>query len=772
MKNKIILSLLLVCALAMPVFAKAISVNELQALIAQLQAQIQALQIQLQQTQGQQPVQWCHTFNTNLGIGSNGEEVAYLQTALEKEGLYQSQGKFGYDENIASVVVGFQQKYASEILSPVGLKYGTGYLGKSTRAKLNKMYGCGNNPVTNKSITVSAPVAGQIIKSPVTISGKAVAFEGQFHIKIKDNNGVVLLDINTMGASSYGDPIPFSGQFTYNTPTAQNGIIEVFEFSAKDGSEVNKVSVLVSFGDYQGKNTCADTDGGKSYYNIGSIYDSGKTFFTDYCMDSSKLKEYFCLPYSSSGLGGPAEEIYTCPNGCSNGACIALPVQNSIDLYPGAIKTDQNGFTLEVWNVGTKTPNSVYDQVKMAGVTAGGYMSSDQMPKPGGYGIVRYEYSTFNNPTPGATYSLIFTVDPKNEISEINENDNVKTYNIVIPQKSITVVSPNGGEQVILGQTYTIKWNSTGVDKVGVLLIDYLSGGTRSMDISASLSNQGVLYWGVSQNTVDAIGGKVGDNYKIRVYELKSDGTIGAQDDSDNYFTFASSTTSVTCTDSDGGKSYYTKGTTLWGPISGKTYDATDGCDTAGKTLSERYCSNGYSAVEYYTCPNGCFDGACKNTQAVPTITSSKNLSLSSQVTVEPGFTNSKIASFIITAGNAEGMDVNSIVLQLATSSNQYIQNVRLYKGELAGGTQIGYTVGGGGVLTGSTNYTVYPNPALRFSAGQQIVLNVYADILTGAPIGNAGKIVLTKLTSVSRITNLEVDNSTNVAGQSILISQ
>lgn len=122
---------------------QAVTVDELLAQITALKEQIISLQQQLGTTK---PVEqaWCHAFNSNLRVGDSGKEVAALQEALSRSGFAvgNDQGQATFGEQTAAAVVGFQQKYASEVLAPYGLQYGTGFVGKSTRAKLTALYGC------------------------------------------------------------------------------------------------------------------------------------------------------------------------------------------------------------------------------------------------------------------------------------------------------------------------------------------------------------------------------------------------------------------------------------------------------------------------------------------------------------------------------------------------------------------------------------------------------------------------------------------------------
>ncbi len=90
-----------------------------------------------------------------------------------------------------------------------------------------------------------------------------------------------------------------------------------------------------------GNPSCSDTDGGIIYNVTGTVYvDSGNGTnysVTDYCINNSTLREYYCV---DPNLGNASWVQYTCPFGCSAGACQQPPV----DTTPPSINYTTNAF--------------------------------------------------------------------------------------------------------------------------------------------------------------------------------------------------------------------------------------------------------------------------------------------------------------------------------------------------------------------------------------------------------------------------------------------
>lgn len=80
-------------------------------------------------------------FKSNLGLGSQGQEVRELQKCLAKDIEVYPEGEItGYFGKLTkAAVIRFQEKYALEILNPHGLKAGTGKVKAGTRKKLNQL---------------------------------------------------------------------------------------------------------------------------------------------------------------------------------------------------------------------------------------------------------------------------------------------------------------------------------------------------------------------------------------------------------------------------------------------------------------------------------------------------------------------------------------------------------------------------------------------------------------------------------------------------------
>ena len=116
--------------------------------IAGLQAQINTLGGGTTTGGGVTGIPAGFTFTGNLGQGSSGTDVMYLQMLLNSNSATQvaatgvgspgSETQFYGPLSTASVTA-FHNLYASEILAPLGLTSGTGFFGPSSRTKANSL---------------------------------------------------------------------------------------------------------------------------------------------------------------------------------------------------------------------------------------------------------------------------------------------------------------------------------------------------------------------------------------------------------------------------------------------------------------------------------------------------------------------------------------------------------------------------------------------------------------------------------------------------------
>jgi len=117
-------------------------------LIVQLLAQIEELKRQIAEYQAKLGIASggsasCQRFDDNLYFGmTNNQQVSCLQEFLKDQGtdIYPEGLVTGNFLSLTQqAVIRFQERYAGEILAPLGLQQGTGYVGEKTRTKINSL---------------------------------------------------------------------------------------------------------------------------------------------------------------------------------------------------------------------------------------------------------------------------------------------------------------------------------------------------------------------------------------------------------------------------------------------------------------------------------------------------------------------------------------------------------------------------------------------------------------------------------------------------------
>ena len=252
---------LAMAAAIVPSAGQAATAEELAAQIAQLQAQLASLMGQLGTTttttgttSSTAPAACAGiSFTRNLTLGSQGTDVQCLQALLNQDPATQvaasGVGSAGNESQYfggltKAAVVAFQNKYAAEVLTPVGLTAGTGFVGASTRAKLNAMLVGGTTGTTGTtgetgttgttlpegctSTAGYSPVTGESCSSTSTSTGTGLTMTGQ--------EGSITVSIN---------PSPASGTKTYEGDEK----VAVMGLKVKaTGSDVDVQRVTLQFG--------------------------------------------------------------------------------------------------------------------------------------------------------------------------------------------------------------------------------------------------------------------------------------------------------------------------------------------------------------------------------------------------------------------------------------------------------------------------------------------------------------------------------------------
>ena len=478
--------------------AQTSSVASLQAEINSLLAEVQQLESQLAAAGGSTTANWCYSFNTNLSIGMTGSAVTALQTALQKDGESVTvNGTF--DDQTAATVTGFQEKYASHILSPYDLTNGTGYAGKSTRAELNSLFGCHGvvpppivPPVTGTPTPTSNPTATSSlmvsqsgnIQSSVA-AGATKVLIGSYSVTASQSEGVNL----------YGFNISVGGQYFQNVQLYINGspfgaiwtqpsLSSAYSFSSA-------VPVVIQAG---------DSATVQIFANVSSLASGQVTAATviNTCLANGMVDNH-----SISCNGGAIGSGLTFTAADTAPWAEVQPTTLQFVATPGASNSQTAPQALTVY---LSTPSAI-------NVSASSAQNWLQVSAPVSFNNsasgAQVTVSVLPNALAAGSYTGAITIaSPTNQFLPITVPV-VLTVTSVVSTQTVTILSPATGTVWTAGTTQNIQWQTASPGQPMSLGISLFQNGHNLLNIT-NPSNVGSYAWTIPS-------GYTGSNFQIGI---------------------------------------------------------------------------------------------------------------------------------------------------------------------------------------------------------------------------------------------------------------
>lgn len=729
--------------------AGATTVEELQTQIAALLAQIATLQSQLTAMGGTTVATTAActgiTFSRNLKQGMSGTDVKCLQSILNQNAATQvaasGVGSTGnetlyFGSLTYGAVVKFQELYASEVLAPIGLTAGTGFVGAKTIAKLNTMLttgtaGTGGETTTptlptaaglTVALAADNPAAGSIIADTGNAAGSQALIpflKVNFSTPAGTSAKVTTLQVNRVGISSDTD---ISNAYLYDGSTK---LAEMTSFS----------SGVMTFTNSAGLFTVSGT---KTITVKGDLYKdstAGKTLgfainaATNITTDASAVNGTFPMNGNLMTVAAVADF-----------GRLTVATTSSVGTVDPGITAALMNFTLQsvnqkvvVYSIKFQQIGSIANATDLTNLTlwAGATQLGSTVANLNTDGSVVFDLSSAPYEIPsGMTRSLSLKADVIGGSTRTIQFSIQKSTDIVVMDGAYNVyLSPDTTGVAVWtvqdGVTCTVNAGSVVVTKrtdspSGNVALNGTNVTIASYDVKAlgeSIKVNNVTFdvasssaWGYIQNVKLFYDGQVRG-----VTTQYQDATVTTMATNFTLPVGQTKTMEIRADIIGGGSAAFATGDTLNGTL------------YVGAGNAQRVTSLGtvnFPAATTYGNSLTVTGGALAGT---------KNSSVG-EITTVNNVVQARIGSFYLTAGSAEGVDVTKISFLSSTSTatgtaasyslGSAFNNLTLWYGS----TQLGSTVVTNPGDAAATEYVFYPT---NFSlvAGQTVAIDLKADV-------------------------------------------
>jgi len=778
-------------------------INDLLATLAGLQDQLTALTGEPATTGGAiVGVPADFTFSKALYAGMSATDVKYLQivlnsnaaTKLAASGAGSPGSETLYFGPITkAAVIKFQELYASEVLASWGLTKGTGYVGQTTRDKLNSLLetAAGEEPADDEE-----PADGE--EPVVTGDGLTVAFAS-------DNPGATTIVSDSTGEA---------------TDSAQS-MIPFLKVKLTNG---DASAVKVTQINFKRSGIAADADLSQAYLCEGDTVLAEYESFSSAVLVFSSSAGLVTIPAGSSKTITLKADL---ANDTTAGKTIRFSIDSSSDVVSDA-SVVSGSFGL-VGNYMSTAVTTDVGQLTVSTTTAAGGTVDPQdglevynLNLAGADQKLEVRKIKFTNigSTAASDLANFKLYDGGTQIGNTIENmDAAKTITFDLTDSALVIdkgITKNLHlrADIVSGTNRTFQFSIQEITDISVYDTGYgiyvkpnkldswtvfqmtastINTGKLTMTRSASSPSTNVALGATNVTVAEFDLKATGEAAKITTMVVRVYGTVSTDDLYQGKIYFDGSQKSTTDTilvsnDTDviTGENSFTFGNTFIVPADGATHSL--------KIIADIKKGDGtaYSGSENFTIKISSVTAVGKTSLATVsvgtvtghqltitsgTLSAAKNETYpnwsSSLSTGVAGATEALVGSFVVTAGASEGADITSVKVRYSTTTNSILQNMKLYSGTKETGTQIGSTLGtfSASESDGTNEYTFYPSPYISLAAGTQFVLNVYADILTGAPSAYQGTTTLCEVNGVGKVTASSINYQTDADGQDIYIA-
>ncbi len=713
------------------------------------------------------------------GVGSTGMETSYFG------GLTKA------------AVIKFQNKYASEVLAPIGLTSGTGFVGVLTRAKLDAIQGSattttttttlpvgctsttGFSPVTGLPCSTAATTTTTTSTGPVSVSlaagsptGSAIAGAGQID-SLKFNISASSAGGDTVTSLTFTKAGVVSDSAISNLYLADESGVIIGQFSSLNGgvATFSGTNIQVNAGQTRTLTLRTDLSTGSNAGNtlawnltgaavssaatVGGLPVNGNsltvTTVTNPSIATATLT--FNTVGSSVDAGTTGVQVASVTANVSNSAVWLKTVKFS--AVGSANWADIKNLKLMV--NGTQV-GSTLSQVASDGSVVFALATPASLNT--GNSTIEIFADIMGSPNRNVTFTILRPYDANLVDSQYNAgiSPTVTTTNatqITIQQGQITVSqasdTPTGSIPVGASNVTLAKFNI------------YASGeSVKTKFLDVNFVAPSAVTWTATTSTlrnvkvIDNAGNQVGST----ISSIASGSTTGLCSN-----VTASATLTCHFGDSSSIINYMVPANTTRVLSVVADIPSTDTVTTLQATLPAM-TSNLEGQTSFQTTSSGAANGATLTVTSTP-LAIAANSAVSTQ-TYALGASGKRIASFTLTASSAEGAKVSSITLDKDTGTDAMdVQNVKV----MVGSTQFGATrttVADGGItmaFSGSSPITV--------PAGGAVNVDVYADILSSSTSGATYSAVIdvTGWSALGAVSNSSISFPGAVNGQAITLS-